>query len=101
MITTILLCTASLTLAFSPGDPPPRADDLAAYRAASDKAGRTADAQLKLALWCEAHGLDAERLKHLALAVALAVLALAAVAVLLAVLVRRSRRSRTAAGPAR
>jgi hypothetical protein len=69
MITTILLCTASLTLAFSPGDPPPRADDLAAYRAASDKAGRTADAQLKLAFWCEAHGLDAERLKHLALAV--------------------------------
>ena len=32
------------------------------------KVGRDADAQVKLALWCEAHGLSAERIKHLALA---------------------------------
>jgi hypothetical protein len=42
--------------------------DLAAYRTAREKADRTADAQVKLALWCEAHGLDGERLKHLTLA---------------------------------
>src|SRR5439155_11458604 len=32
-------------------------------------AGRDADAHVKLALWCETHGLEAERLEHLALAV--------------------------------
>ena len=32
-------------------------------------AGRDADAQVRLALWCEAHGLERERLKHLAMAV--------------------------------
>ena len=30
--------------------------------------GRDADAHVRLALWCEAHGLHAERLKHLAIA---------------------------------
>ena len=37
--------------------------------AAKAKAGQTADAQVKLALWCEAHGLTAERTRHLALAI--------------------------------
>ena len=69
MITTILLCSALLPAAFASGDPPPGAADLAEYRAASKNIDRTADAQVKLALWCEAHGLSAERLKHLALAV--------------------------------
>ena len=32
------------------------------------EAGRSPDAQVKLALWCEAHGLTAERAKHLTLA---------------------------------
>lgn len=32
---------------------------------------RTADAQAKLALWCEAHGLEAQKARHLALALAL------------------------------
>jgi hypothetical protein len=68
MIATILLSCTLLTGAPGPGDPPPLAEDLAAYHAASEKAGRNADAQVKLALWCEAHGLDAERLKHLTLA---------------------------------
>ena len=43
--------------------------NLATYRAALAKAGKNADAQVRLALWCEAHGLTAERLKHLSLAV--------------------------------
>jgi hypothetical protein len=49
-------------------DVPPAAD-LAAYEEAKSTVGRDADAQVHLALWCEAHGLPAERLKHLALAV--------------------------------
>lgn len=49
----------------SPGEP----SDAAAYRAAAEKAGRNAPAHIQLALWCEAHGMNAERLKHLSLAV--------------------------------
>ncbi len=53
-------------------DPPlaeaPAAGDLAAYREARSRAGHDADAQVKLALWCEAHELTAERIKHLSLA---------------------------------
>jgi hypothetical protein len=47
---------------------PPK-PDLAAYRQATAKVDKTADAHVRLALWCEAHGLTAERLKHLSLAV--------------------------------
>jgi hypothetical protein len=43
--------------------------DLDAYERASARVGRDADAHVKLALWCEAHGLQAERMKHLAIAV--------------------------------
>ena len=50
----------------APAQPKP---DLAAYNEATAKAGKTADAQVRLALWCEAHGMTAERLKHLSLAV--------------------------------
>jgi hypothetical protein len=49
-------------------DMPAAKPDLAAYEAARTKAGRDPEAQVKLALWCEAHGLDAERIKHLTLA---------------------------------
>jgi hypothetical protein len=42
---------------------------MAAYRTASEQAGRDANAHVKLALWCEANGLPAQRLKHLAIAV--------------------------------
>ena len=44
-------------------------EDMAAYEIARVSVGRDADAHVKLALWCEAHGLEAERTKHLALAV--------------------------------
>ena len=46
-----------------------RSTDLAGYQTAKSKAGRDANAHVRLALWCEAHGLTAERLKHLSLAV--------------------------------
>ena len=44
--------------------------DVAAYESAKAKAGENADAHVKLALWCEAHGLVGERVKELAVAVA-------------------------------
>jgi hypothetical protein len=69
MVSTVLVCAAFLTL-----DSPPaaiKADpaDRAAYEAERAKTGRDPDAQVRLALWCEANGLTSERLKHLALAV--------------------------------
>lgn len=56
-------------LATLPGGPPPTPRDLETYEALRNKAGKDATAQVKLALWCEAHGLDAERLRHLSQAV--------------------------------
>src|SRR3954468_13545191 len=47
----------------------PTADVLATYREAEAEVGRDPDAHVRLALWCEANGLQAERVKHLALAV--------------------------------
>ena len=41
------------------------------YHAEREVAGRGVDAELKLALWCEAHGLDAEKARHLTRAVLL------------------------------
>jgi hypothetical protein len=64
----MLMCGAMLTGALEVCDEPANQADLAAYQAAKAQVGRDADAQVKLALWCEAHGLSAERLKHLMLA---------------------------------
>jgi hypothetical protein len=50
-----------------PGEPTPA--DEAAYQAASRAAGRDADAQVALALWCEANGRASRAGHHLALAV--------------------------------
>ena len=50
-------------------DDGPKPADLAAYEQLRAHAERGAEAQVKLALWCEAHGLKTERLKHLAVAV--------------------------------
>ncbi|HEU5119229.1 MAG TPA: hypothetical protein VFT74_21745, partial [Isosphaeraceae bacterium] len=44
------------------------ADEQAAYQAARDQAGRDPEAHIKLALWCERHGMEPERLRHLTLA---------------------------------
>ncbi|SIO43120.1 HEAT repeat [Singulisphaera sp. GP187] len=46
-----------------------RASHFSDYEAARANVGRDPDAHVRLALWCEAHGLQAERLKHLAIAV--------------------------------
>jgi hypothetical protein len=43
----------------------PSPDDQQEYRAAEAKAGRDPEALVRLALWCEAHGMTSERLKHL------------------------------------
>ncbi len=56
-------------LAAQPGDSSPTARDIKTYEALKLKAGADPQAQVKLALWCEAHGLNAERLEHLARAV--------------------------------
>ena len=49
--------------------PPGPGPDLARYEALKASAGRDPAAQVSLALWCEAHGLSAERARHLAVAV--------------------------------
>jgi Pretoxin HINT domain len=61
----LIVCSAVLA-ANPPADsaPPP-----ATYAQARSQTGRSPDDQVKLALWCEAHGLAAERLHHLTLAV--------------------------------
>jgi tetratricopeptide (TPR) repeat protein len=43
--------------------------DSETYESVQAKAGKNADDQVRLALWCEAHGLSTERMKHLALAI--------------------------------
>jgi hypothetical protein len=45
------------------------AADRSAYNSATAQAGRSADAHVRLALWCEKNGLTSERMKHLALAI--------------------------------
>src|SRR4051794_39079412 len=45
------------------------AADIQAYEAERAKAGKDPDAHVRLAFWCEAHGMFAERARHLALAV--------------------------------
>ena len=71
MVRTILLCCV---LVGSDGvdnkkSSATRPTDLANYQAAKSTAGHDVDAHVRLALWCEAHGLIAERIKHLSLAV--------------------------------
>jgi hypothetical protein len=74
MFALALICTGFLGII--PDDPTPSstptltpAPALETYQALAKQVGRDSPAQVKLALWCEAQGLDAERLKHLALAV--------------------------------
>lgn len=65
----VLLVGAALAAANVAAHEESPSPDLAAYQAAQAEVGRDPDAHVKLALWCEAHGLQAERVKHLALAV--------------------------------
>jgi hypothetical protein len=68
MICSLVFCAVIL------GQPPSAAPSnrtvFSLYEKEKAATDRDADAQIRLALWCEQHGLNAERLKHLALAVA-------------------------------
>jgi hypothetical protein len=66
MVYAVLVCCAMVGDQNAPASRAP--SDLAVYQTATKDAGRDADAHVRLALWCEAHGLSAERAKHLALA---------------------------------
>jgi tetratricopeptide (TPR) repeat protein len=66
MVYAVLFCCAMVGDLKAPVTRP--SSDLAVYQAARNEAGRDAEAHVRLALWCEAHGLSAERAKHLALA---------------------------------
>jgi hypothetical protein len=70
-MTHFVLVVSGLLALVEPGSSAPAslADTLKAYEAEKSAAGRDSEAQLRLALWCEQHGLNAERIKHLALAV--------------------------------
>jgi hypothetical protein len=52
-----------------PEIPAPPGDEVNAYVQARSKAGRDADSQVKLALWCEQLGLSTDRIRHLTLAI--------------------------------
>jgi hypothetical protein len=70
MFCLVLVCSGLIAL--SPENSPPGAVPDAAlqqYETLRAKVGQDSPAHVKLALWCEGQGLDAERLKHLALAV--------------------------------
>ena len=71
MYSAILVCSACVSLGASTDASGPRVESgtMAAYEAARSRAGRDADAHVRLALWCESHGLESERWKHLAIAV--------------------------------
>jgi hypothetical protein len=69
MVSALILSAGILVVPSDAVEPAPAAADLAAYAAASQSVGRDPAAHIRLALWCEAHGLRAERTKHLALAV--------------------------------
>jgi Pretoxin HINT domain/HEAT repeats len=68
MTCTMILYGAILVALPTAAEPQAKPPDLDTYAAAKAKAGKSPDAQVKLALWCEAHGLSAERTKHLLLA---------------------------------
>ena len=68
MIQAILLCCVMLGDGGKPAEST-TATDRGAYEAAAAKAGKNSAAHVRLALWCEAHGMTAERIKHLNLAV--------------------------------
>ena len=72
MFSAVLVCATCL--AAEPGAAPnlgfqSKKNDLTIYEHTKAKIGRGADAHVRMALWCEAHGLSSERLKHLMIAV--------------------------------
>jgi hypothetical protein len=68
MVLFALICASSLAVVLEDSAP---VADVAAYQAAAARAGSDANAHVRLAAWCEAHGLSTERHKHLARALEL------------------------------
>lgn len=68
MIQSLLVCVGFLAL-LPDRVATPDEQDRRVYDRARDAAGRDPDAHYRLALWCEQHGLGAERVRHLAMAV--------------------------------
>lgn len=64
MVSALLVCSALLAVSEVQADQ----DTRASYETAAARTGRDPKSHVKLALWCEQHGLSAERVKHLALA---------------------------------
>jgi Pretoxin HINT domain len=62
----LVACSALLAVGL---DAPPTSDANQSYQEAKAKAGRSPEEQVRLALWCEAHGLTTQRLHHLTLAI--------------------------------
>jgi tetratricopeptide (TPR) repeat protein len=72
MIAQVLVCLGLMGACIGEEPATPAANrsaDLSGYQQAQKEAGRDAKAHVRLALWCEQNGLDAERMKHLATAV--------------------------------
>lgn len=66
---TLLVALLGLIVSGADGPESPSSPDDPSYQAAAEVAGRDADSQLRLALWCEAQGFESEAKHHLALAV--------------------------------
>ena len=71
MFSAFLVCTACLAGELPrslDSDSQPVAGSRSSYAQLKSQSGRNADDHIRLALWCEANGLAAERLKHLTIA---------------------------------
>ena len=60
----LVVCFGLIAADDGVASPPKDSADRAAFEAAQAKAGHDAKAHVRLALWCESHGLDAERMKR-------------------------------------
>jgi hypothetical protein len=69
MISISLVLAGAFVAALPGAENPPDLADLAQYEEMSRGVGGAPAAQVRLALWCEAHGLVSERSNHLSLAV--------------------------------
>lgn len=69
MISSVMLSGVMILATLGPDQPSSDTPAKAAYNSAAAAAGKNASAQVRLALWCEAHGLTAERLEHLSRAI--------------------------------
>jgi hypothetical protein len=62
----LALLVSGCLLATEPNDSPAPLNEDQAYQDAKARAGHNPDSQVQLALWCESHGMTAERAAHLA-----------------------------------